>query len=263
MEIITADNLSHLFAIIHPQLVLHNTSIGYIQWLFREHVGAITSCSDVTEIHAWINSKLIGDLARFTCAELTDKLAADIEEPKKATLMKKLLIEYLVTEVLGLAGDASTLDKCVLPWDILLIIVADREMAHLLHKEQISPALDNESARVLPVNITIKGESYTHQLNLEFACGLILILSLMDNDISITLFGIKFDMTYMINPATTRFAHDNIYAITVKNMEYKFKSDSFVQGFVTGAEWLKVDHRNYWARLIMYNKDGKAMPLKI
>ena len=277
MNIITDDDVLNLFRRrTGPQNHPWRITIAYIQSLLRTvNLAGLETRDNIID---WINRTFPRDLADRFVEELRmggphyDNRNT-IETVKQNVILR--LGAYIIEgakDTLRETGDEFN----VLPWDVLDYISSDTQLSTLFNIEE------TDENSTLPVTITIGEDQATHELTEDVAMGLFLFYDNLgddrdDHDFHITMFNSE--LPHHLNPllpgedrrefdpetvAFDRYLfdkyHDGIsthkYSFTVNNVLYGFHTYEFVQGFITGAMWLGVDHHDYWSGLTEHNDDN-------
>lgn len=262
MDNITIDKITTIGTEINPEIIIHPTSVAYIQQLLTPYAEAIEP-SPIYVILEWIP----GDLGN----RLLERVTAILD--KEAYVVKNTIISFIIEVILGAAivviTDVIELgDSTVLPWDIQTVIGSDDDLSRMF-------ATDDNNR--LPVTVTIGPNTFTHMLSEEFTMGLLLFSdpAVGNVDFNITMFGTKFTSDYIVPldreaPAThdgvvyrdnvyySRFIQGdfaNAYSVSIANRLYTFDTTDFMQGLSTGALWAGVDHHRYWKDLVQHSAD--------
>jgi len=181
-------------------------------------------------------------------------------DPEAAVpVLKESFIQYIASEIIALSGNYArdSHDDTILPWDIVIVIGLDQELAEIFN---ISHDMDYMHAGAnieLPVDVIVDGKPYQHSLSRDFTIGLLVFSAASGYNFYVSMFGAPFSTDY-VTPTTTqrrRFvkARQNGFTVDINNIKYQFRDARFMQGFSTGAQWAGVDHHQYWKNLRDYN----------
>ena len=280
MDALTSEFITTVNGQVHPNSIIHPTSIAYIQTLLKPYAEVMES-APLEALNQWITLAFPKELAHHAQSEFVRAMVKKTEDltgtpatvenvtdyPEVLAAGKIAIIEYLIAEILDAAGFVAG-DWTILPWDIQKSIGNDGEFSPLLG----IPKGSNQ----LPVNVVIGPNVFPHMLTCDFTIGLLVFLSkiLAGNGFTINMFGEDFTPDYLNDPEHPSrfiFVHEdedkgsNNYIVTVAGVTYTFETSDFMQGFATGAQWANVDHHLYWNDLMELKREGaemKRIPLK-
>lgn len=248
MEALTTQSIINTFKKIKPKKTLHPTTIALVQSILSPYAEEADQLEPVSKggVGSWLKNtfQFIND---YQSKVITDKI--DRIENSANVIITEIL-EYILD--IGTIPATDYKDHVVLPWDIIETISADGQYKDTFNLEWIDK---------LPVEIKVDGETVTHMLSLDFTCGLLLFSIAAKVNFNITILGVPFGKDYFTTTEGKRNRFEISdgelldYTIVVSNVEYQFMNLEFVQGFMTGADWLSVDHHKYWSNFINYQKD--------
>lgn len=133
------------------------------------------------------------------------------------------------------------------PWDLALGIGQNIFLTEIIpfkfHQEQ------------LPVNVVVNGNAFTHLMTMDVAMGLLLVSQTAGVDFEMSMYGAP--LAYFIGDQDDVYSRYEDYAtegelrIRMVGDErwYYFFDTDFLRGIKTGAEWLGVDHHDFWELL--------------
>ncbi|CAH6420183.1 Hypothetical protein HVR_LOCUS1118 [uncultured virus] len=258
MNYLTAYNIQRLATSVLNDIVLHPTSIAYIQTLIGPYAKVLDTATSVTAIRMWIPQALLNVVSVSdldTAIEDLSKLKGGLKDgPEFVELAKSRIIDILVVKLIA-DVDRDVLfykgDNYVIPWDIKESLFFHETMAAIFGI--------TKGDEDLPVEIIIDGMSHTHNFTEEFTMGLLLYSLMAQRNFEIRLFGIPFSKDYFLNPNGNRYTkfcsnrRQTEYSVNIGGVKYCFITVAFMQGFATGAEWYKDDHHKYWSDLTSYD----------
>lgn len=267
MNYITTYNIQQVSSLAFKSIVLHPTSIAYIQDVITPYAKVLDTATDIDGIKAWLPlvlSGVVGPRAIDTAVDELAKLKGGLREgPEFLELAKKAVVDVMIRRLISnVEADIIfiTGDNEVLPWDIKESIILDENLRKALKITQ--------GYTMLPVEVIINDKSFTHEFTNEFTCGLLLYSLMSRNNFIIRLFGIPFNNNYFLNPQGNRYTKLCLnkrkpdYSILIGGVTYCFVTTDFIQGFATGALWFNDDHHKYWSNLISYVENRHGAPLE-
>lgn len=216
---------------ILPDNKLENASAAYILDLITP---LINSLYQTDNLDKWIIDKFGIQLRKAAFKELK-------QNPNKDP--RKVITEFLIFEIIE-TSKINYVNTKILPWDIAKGISGDIELNYLLRS-------DYEG--LLPVTIKTPHGIKKGEFKEEFVTGLLLSFYLYDNnsDYEVEMFGRTIPAEIMDNnPRYTYSEEDNNmlmafgdkdeanYLFDVNGISYKFTEPEFLQGFVTGCDWM-------------------------
>jgi hypothetical protein len=115
----------------------------------------------------------------------------------------------------------------------------------------------------LPVSVLINGNSFTHRMPMDLAMGILLFARTAHVDLGMTMYGDP--LTYFMFGADDIYDiipdHEAEHGLSLRMIDgtrrYYFFGTDFLRGIKTAAEWLGLDHHDYWNSL----QDGRGTPL--
>jgi hypothetical protein len=276
---------------------IHPTSVAYLQTLLEPYAKTIEP-ADLGGITQWIPQAFPGELGTHALAEMNKAKDKKIDElvdaheaakgvppldeekanetvPEVIAAAKTALIDYLVAEILELAGNAAREqhEYTILPWDVQRAIGTDGDFTKMFGF--------TKEMKQLPVEVVVGAQKFTHQLTLETTMGLLLFSdpAVGKHDFKVAMFGVPFTTEYIVPPAATgqepadqhvykfdesRFYYDpagskQSFSVTVGKETYGFTSSDFMQGLATGAKWAGADHHQYWKSLQQHAYQGEQV----
>lgn len=269
MNTLTADFITHVGSQVHPDNKYHASTIAYVQTLLKPYAEAIETATSVDGIAQWVPLALPGELAKHANSEM-NKFVGKVRNGEdttrdEVTAAKTAVIEYLIAEILELAGNETrnAYDVTSFPWDVQLGIAKDEELSKMF-----GVVLGTDT---LPVTVSVGPQKFTHMLSFDFVAGLLLFShpSVDNRDFHVTMFEVPLDPSYMVprdNEDTTfRYSYDEAgdhgylqnYTVKAAGRQFTFRTPAFMQGFATGASWINVDHHKYWTELKDYTGESE------
>lgn len=258
MNALLADKIITVGQQVHPDQYVHAATVSYIQTLLVPYGEAIDPAA-IEGVMQWIPLAFPGELAKHAMSEMIKirlRIATELgkpdTDPEVEIEAKTAVIEYIVAELLELAGNVSR-DRSadiILPWDVQKAVSSDEELSRMFGI--------NEANKTLPVTVTVSQRQFTHMLNLEFTTGILLFSLATKSHFNITLFGspLATDLVTDEEDYNNGFVCDEDintdYSVEVAGTRYCFNAPDFMQGFATGALWTNVDHHLYWKNLVSY-----------
>ena len=187
----------------------------------------------------------------------------DVDREKSIDIQ---VVDYLAGEIFELAllvvngheedSEIATanrwVDYVVVPWDIAEGITRDNELMNVF--KIVDP-------RVLPIVVTINGQEFTHNVTMEFAFGLALFMEDSSEKYKMSMFGREF--VFLPGMKRVNINQGEKYQMIVADKKYYFNTEDFIQGFMTGAMWSGVDHKQYVTGLNKIEDDGSMTPIKL
>lgn len=240
MQVITSDFIQKVFNQVHPNKNLLSTTISYLQELFQPYDNLLGPINDLNTLQQWIHNDLQGDLASHSISWIHRALR---KNPADIHLAKQTLFEYLLGEILELAGNLAESygDNNVTPWDILSVTNTD---------EEFQAVLKPQSQTEIPVTVRVGSEYFIHNMTFEFFS----YVSSFSFDPIIS--GVLFDISYVTNENRFNNPGKRFHPYSFDFSEYFpifFDTTSFIQGFNTGCLWSNL---NFKGTITQYNNDG-------
>jgi len=265
MNILITESIRKIVLDEYPYLVIHDTSITYIEILLRpcmELLDNIKPPFNFTSIH--------NKLARIIRHELKRCLHTNNNLEEIINKAKWNVIRYLICEMIDPPYYTRIVtDNIVFPWDIRTAIVSDKHLLNMINASN-GKLIEHK----FPVTVIVGKNIYEHISSEEFICGLLLFFTvdrtIYDSSVTIKvrMFGDIISPTYMkeSNRFNTLEHTSNIslfdvkrdkrtYSLEVSDVTYYFNSTDFMKGFVIGAYRVGVDSRDYWKNLRDYTDD--------
>jgi hypothetical protein len=174
---------------------------------------------------------------------------------KNVQLATSKIINNLSRDIVELSINLIRDDRrgdYVLPWDIKETVGFDQELSTLLN---VIPQTGTFKPSInLPVIIEINGKNHSHILTCEFTFGLLIFSSVsLPNCYTISMFDQTLTPDFAninrfryYNDPDERPYYGTLYSILIMGIEYRFKTTDFIQGFITGADWCGLNHRDFW-----------------
>lgn len=262
MQALSSEAIIIVYSQVHPDLHPHASTVAYIQTLLSPYATAVEGAVTVESITQWIPQVLPTILSEHAAAEMEREIrksgAANRNIPEILVLAKQAFIEYLVAELAELSGNVAQEEGdgyIILPWDVLKAIRDDPEFSVVF---KITP-----QDTTLPVTVTLKGVNTNRNMSVELAMGILLFantIRLVNYELS--MFGIRLSYYELLDPddlRSLRYITDNFnrlkrpFTVDIGNVIYGFMTPEFMQGIVTGANWVGVDHHPYWKDLRSYS----------
>lgn len=239
-------------------MVIHDTSVSYIQTLLLPFATEIENITDIDTLIKSIFPQTLflkGHIIEYIYANI--KSDVTLNNPEDIAAAKNSVIEYLVLDIVELAGHSAreSRDSTIIPWDIQKVITNSGELPEIFGVRQTD--------KYLPVTVElVQGNPFIHELTEIFFGGLLLFSAVSGSSFNISMFGVPFLTDYILN-GNNRFVNLNggIYRVEIAGSDIYFNSNEFMQGFITGASWIGVDHHLYWKDLTELDDNGKLIPL--
>ena len=264
MNRLSALNITQLSTQISPDLLLHPTSIAYLQFLLSPYAQALETATTVESVINWIPEALPGIIRGTpvtTAVNDLSKLKGGLTDgPEFVALAKNIVIDELIKRLVKAVYDDVLFykgDNVILPWDIKESMFFDDFLA------QRFGVVKGDST--LPVEVVVGSSRYTHNFSEELTMGLLLYSLLSQTPLAIFVFGIPLTKDYFLDPQGNRYtklcsnARRPEYSVQIAGVTYCFITVSFMQGFSTGASWFNDDHHRYWTNLISYEHDPSGV----
>ena len=266
MNTLTAANIAQIANEAHPEVLVHNVTVAYIQELIRPYAEAINA-ADVAGIEQWLPLAFHGmaEGMKMSVDAAITKMLSDNPTVGKDETARETVVLYIISELVDKASKYAMekSDATVIPWDVQAVIAQNPELSKVfgITSDQVQ----------LPIEVVIGPQKFIHQVTLEFTAGLLLFSdkTMGNRDFGVTMFGAPLTSEYMV---ITEEMHDASqynrfinpdrksyeYVLIFGDQEYTFNTPDFMQGFVTGAMWSGVDHRAYWKDLskVTFAEDG-------
>lgn len=267
MNYLTAHNIQHFAQSINKDIILHPTSIGYIQSLVTPYAKVLDTAINVESIKAWI-PQAVGTLipvgiVNTTLANLSKLKGGITEGPEFIELAKGTVIDTLISKIINQDVFTDVIfftdDNVILPWDI--------KTAIFFHEPVMIAFGVLKGEPTLPTEVVIQGRSFTYEASDELVAGLLLYSLMSGNKYDVNMFGIPFSTDYFLNPQGNRFTkfcsnrRKPEYSVKIGGVTYCFTTTDFMQGLATGALWFNDDHHKYWTDLITYENLPEGEPL--
>lgn len=234
---------------VHPDVSFSIPTIIYIQSLLLPYAQAIDQATSVEAIKQWIPEVFPGELSKHALAEI-DKVVRKLfnnftDSSEAITAAKTAALEYIIAEIIEISGNRARRDLGDIfgtPWDVQTAILADDDL------NKMFAIHDNK----LPITAVVNGQVVNHELSEEFVTGLTAFEKTSLGDFDIRVFGQP-----ALLPGYRRYSgywaqeDGKVYKYhftTSDDTVYYFNTPEFIQGFLTGAQWTGVDHRNYWTK---------------
>lgn len=189
MNALLTDKIITVGQQVHPDHSVHPTTVSYIQTLLTPYAEAIEPAA-LEGVVQWIPLAFPGELAKHAMSEMIKlRLRTATEfgkpdtDPEVETVAKTAVIEYIVAELLELAGNVADdrTSSIILPWDVQRAISSDAEVSEMFGI--------TEANTTLPVTVTVGQRQFTHMLGLEFTAGILLFSIATGHDFNITVFN--------------------------------------------------------------------------
>ena len=264
MNNLTAHNIQNISSNISKNVVLHPTSIGYIQNLITPYAQILDQANSVKDVTDWIPKALpllVSPISVDIAVDKLVKLKGGIKEGTEfVQLAKNTVVNILIGTIISSVDNDIIFyksDNMILPWDI--------KESMFFHNNLLESFGIVKGDNKLPVEIIIDNKSYEHQLTEEFTMGLLLYSLVAQKPIHIKLFGIPLSYDYFLNPQGNRYtkfcsdARRTEYSVVIGGVNYCFITPDFMQGIATGASWYNDDHHKYWTDLISYEINPKGV----
>lgn len=238
-------------------VTIHSSSIAYIQNLLQPYVMELEIIDTTHEILTWISENLSTKISNDITSEITKYLNID------NSVVIDLVVKRLILEILRYIKVVN--DNIILPWDIKKSIIDNPELLNLLNN---SDKTTPYSALSIPVEIVIGPQHYTYELNEELTYGLFLSSMIKEKDeiskckFLIKIFGVVIDVNNM--SGVNRFHNRNNmfrYSVIISDVNYNFDTPEFMRGFITGMQWMGINHRKFWTDLLDKSGNGKEIPI--
>ena len=248
MNALTYTAMRKLTQMIHPDTALDDTTLAYLRSLLTPYASAIEPATSEESVLNWIDAAFFGELAKHGRAEAQKALAKqeDDDDATRLAAVKTATVEYLLAEMIELAGNRARDYRSgqILPWDVRYTIFHDEELSRMFPGNEFT----------LPVQVTVSGQTFTHELSADFVAGLFAFYRADGSMPPVTtLFGEQlrstFDLDY-VDPEDGevvpdgRYADDNdynSYSINVGDELYTFNTLDYIRGLSTAAQWLNKD----------------------
>jgi len=190
---------------------------AYINHLLSPYSGALTQAPSVEAIKQWIQAVIDGEVGVAFAAgldEITDVTVA------AETILQSLRATYLTQAFQDKVG-------VITPWD-----VAEQRTPE-------SEKLFGPASKSIEVMVTVGPNHYAHAMTLPFAFGL---LSVLQGQTQFTLSVAGVPIIYNEILLTHKFLDETQqFHVTIGGQAMWFSDPEFIQGIVTGAQWLNVD----------------------
>lgn len=224
------------------------TTVAYVHSLSQAIYDVMRDVDDVDAIKQWLPSALpeaiVNELLELT-KEATNALAV------KDAVMTKLVQSLLVC---GATLSGSLGDPNVLPWDVKKGLTNDP--LNSLYQMQ-----DDK----LPLTITFKGHSASHELSLPFVVGVSSFSLSSGTDFNITLFGQVLSNDYLLRENSRfKYTETKVSKFVLgfnEETQITFDEEEVLQGFNTGAYWKDDDSKKYWQNLWTLEVEGEETKL--
>ncbi|CAH6419783.1 Hypothetical protein HVR_LOCUS862 [uncultured virus] len=213
----------------------------YIRSLILPYIEALDAAATIDQILDWIYqvfpveifNKLLKDIQNIETIKRTDKLDA------AKTLIVLELIGILTrgtyeNEELFIRNFMTGFD--ITPWMISK------------YRTELAQRLFGPASSVLPITVTVNGNSLEHEVNEEFAAGLVSVFSSPEWVPNTTQNNVKFmnielqeRYTFNINLSQDNKKRNPNYTVTIDLIDYVFDTPDFMQGVLTAIDWLGLD----------------------
>ena len=260
MNRLSALNITQITSQISPNLVLHPTSIAYLQFLLTPYAQALDTALTVDSVINWIPQALPGIIREIpvtTAVNNLSRLKGGLTDgPEFVDLAKNTVVDELIKRFVKAVDDDILFykgDNVILPWDIKESMFFDDFLG------QRFGVVKGDGT--LPVEVVIGNSRYTHNFSEELTMGILLYSLLSQTSIQIFVFGIPFTNDYFLDPRGNRYtklchnARRPEFSVEISGATYCFITTAFMQGFATGASWFNDDHHRYWTNLISYEQN--------
>jgi len=263
MDVLTFNGIKEIASAYHGYY-FHDSTIAYIQELLRPFVEAMEHATTSNQILDWL-PMAFGNLVGGWLIEVVEEEVRNITNINNVkSSVVNTLIETLVE--MSSRNARSFNDYTVFPWDIIDGLTYGSDT-----NKELGRILGIVGIRTMPVTITVGLQDFTHDLTLEFVAGLLVFSLSSNHEFNIRLLGYPVSQNWMLagNNRFTDIRNKNLftpafpgsytvpatYTVEVNNTIYAFTSTDFMRGFSTGAQWLGVNHHDYWKNLMMYDID--------
>lgn len=262
MEILSKQAIISVIRRRDANIIYDPTSVAYVYYLLTPFATTMSGLKTYRSVkHFTLNNlgKEIGENALALAEhenEGAEEYFEDIDADKNHKYtdieigylksVKESIITYLLNDFIKIINEgAQVIDNTILPWDINRVISSD-----YLYSQIINLGTDINN---IDVSVTVAGSVFHHRLSLELTTGLSLFGLITKTNYNIRIYGENLSVGYFIGNNRFRIRPTNpIYSVDINGAIFFFSTPDFMQGFITGAMWNNVNHRNYWKSLTGY-----------
>lgn len=220
-----------------PEIKVSPFTQTYVNLLVKPYIDALSHANSKEGLLEWLPLVFEADYLEDTLDAVTN--AEDLETARNEIV--NIMIESLIDEAGQTAGEVIT------PWDIAN--ARDPQLTKLF----------GGPSKLLPVNVTVGPNVYTHNLSQDFVYGILNVL--VDNKhFNITLNGTQIPLEEIklnyIAPKDDGVA----YKAVLPQGAVFFNSPDVIQGVMTAAQWINTDAHTFVKELNGFI-NGKWIPL--
>ena len=191
---------------------------SYLNSLVKPYADALAQAESKEAIQAWIPLVFEGEY--LTDAQMILEKVDDVETARYKVV--KLLADGFVYAAQEIAGEHVT------PWDIA--VARDDQLTKLF----------GQGSKVLPVQVTVGPNVYTHTLSQDFVFGLLNILH-GNNQFVISLNGSQVPFELLHGNYTEPKEGEKLFKATLPQGTAFFNSPDVIQGVMTASKWINID----------------------
>lgn len=218
-----------------PEVTVSPFTQTHVNLLVKPYIDALAHADSKEGILQWL--PLV-----FEADYLEDALTAVAKAEDVETAINEvitIMTDSLIDEAQQKAGDSIT------PWDIAN--ARDQQLTKLF----------GEPSKVLPVNVTVGPNVYTHNLSQDCVYGILNVLA-GNKQFNITLNGTQIPLEELqLNYTAPK---DFSYKAILPQGAVFFNSPDVIQGVMTAAQWINTDAHTFVKELNGFI-DGKWVPL--
>ncbi len=260
MQTLGVLEISRIGREVHPDKQLHSTTIAMIRSLLEPYAVAMEP-APLDAVYNWLPQVFPVELAAYARStadtEQNRLITTSLTVPSQLDLehiAKNAIIEYFVAELLELGGNEASNkgSNIIIPWDVLKAIVKDLEFRTLFQYP--------ENTTTLSVSAIINGQQVTYPMSRDLAAGIFLVSNAFNVNFQMTMFGLELSSD-MFPPVDEETAANFIFNVDVTINTYGFDTPEFMQGIVTGTDWINlqnqsmvnqsiVNHHLFWSNLV-------------
>jgi histone H3/H4 len=133
---ITDEQIIKLLQDIHPNLTIDDDAIQYIKYILAPYYDRISELETDNAIMDWLPKNIPKELARHAIANIIRKTSRlSSEDPQTRLLAITAVFEYLITELIEIAGKHTLRENrsTITTEDLKLIIIKDQDLNSLFN----------------------------------------------------------------------------------------------------------------------------------
>lgn len=255
MDIVTKALVEYvLINYVDENLIITNEAVGYLRELLRPYIEAAMLADGPKSLFTWMNQLFNEEILSHINAEINYM-------PNMQGIIRAMIVALLIAILDDMQENTYMWLNIITPWDIkrLLKLESKRDIARYfgIPVEQREDININNS--LLPVVVTINGQSFTHEMTYEHVLGILAFYRLLRQQHPLSMYGLRFEdfddiLRGRITQETEMYRQSG-YTINVGPEIYVFHDTEFMRGLLTAAMWMDIDPHVYITNLMDWRVD--------